>query len=348
VFSCTDANGSSCTKIKDCERDIEDQKVTDSNKSYKSCPFPESFAKKSRYFKLSMNAWGKRGSTWYEGNGADWQYTIRDVQFQVNPEGKLACGEHCTIIGLGNTRYLKADGNGNHVVTAATDCATGYYETKQPTLTADRVCSVWPTPAAHQKVKVAGTSTSAPIFENKCSNEHWYDNGTCRALTVCSKSEYEKTAPSPARNRVCGSNADKCECDELTGKISGSCAQKNVMYEVWEKEDYAWRRATPKRACELIGQWHIKNKYSPGISSNQFTGCDINTPPESRWVSGRVCNDFALKFILDHAGVVRKNSEHNAFIANWGDRDKDNWKKVSANKGIYLFPHPSGGWVRKH
>ena len=81
ISSCNDAAGTSCAKAKTCTRAT--------NKNYQSCEY----AANTQYVKISMNGWGKRGSTWYDGEGANWQYNIQDVQFQVKSEAKLSCGE---------------------------------------------------------------------------------------------------------------------------------------------------------------------------------------------------------------------------------------------------------------
>ena len=77
---CPDASGNNCKPIAECKRDIDDQQTTTKNASYQSCDFDLT---KKRYLKISMNAWGKSGSRWYEGGGARWQYSIRDVQFKT-------------------------------------------------------------------------------------------------------------------------------------------------------------------------------------------------------------------------------------------------------------------------
>ena len=66
LYSCSDANGSSCTQIKSCSRSIEEGKNNANNQAYQRCDFTE---QKGRYFKITMRAWKKSWGRFREGGG---------------------------------------------------------------------------------------------------------------------------------------------------------------------------------------------------------------------------------------------------------------------------------------
>jgi len=42
------------------------------------------------------------------------------------------------------------------------------------------------------------------VMENTCSDSEWYDNGNCKALTVCDSTDVQAQAPTATSDRVCG------------------------------------------------------------------------------------------------------------------------------------------------
>ena len=88
--------------------------------------------------------------------------------------------------------------------TVATVCDAGEFQTVAPTLTSDRICSPHSKPAPHQRIKTAGTALADAVIENTCSDSEWYDNGNCKALTVCDATQEQSQAPTATSDRVCG------------------------------------------------------------------------------------------------------------------------------------------------